>query len=130
MAVESIGEDRRAGRRVAVFQPQLVADRFEKLLGRVHRVEDERHVDADRERLSSSRQSVVLPVPVSPVRRTRPPRSRTPWSRCANPFCCLAPRNIKRESGELANGRSRRPKYETSIATFVTEPGADDSSRR
>ena len=37
---------------------------------------------------SRYRQSVVLPVPTSPVSCTKPPRSATPYSRCATPSRC------------------------------------------
>src|SRR5690606_17914450 len=61
---------------------------------------------------SSSRHSVVLPVPTSPVSWTKPPPPplSIPNSRCARASRCPSPRCTKRGSGVIENGGSRRPK--------------------
>src|SRR5204862_2748744 len=61
-------------------------------------------------RSSSSRHTVVLPLPMSPVRWRIVPSCSTPCSRYASAFVWHAPRKTKRRSARSENGASRSPK--------------------
>ena len=48
--------------------------------------------------------SKVLPVPISPVRRTNPLFSRIPYSKPASASACFSPSHRKFGSGLMLNG--------------------------